>query len=53
MDHLIFSPFQSFPGITIRNAWITILILLEYFDAMHMKSLRKLIPPEFCDVMIT
>ena len=30
---------------TIRNAWITILIPLEYFDVMNMKSLRKLIPP--------
>ena len=38
---------------TIRNAWITILIPLEYFDAMHMKSLHKTIPPEFSDVMIT
>ena len=38
--------------ITIRNAWITILIPLEYFDVMHMKSLQKLIPPEFSDVMI-
>ena len=38
---------------TIRNAWITILISLECFDVMHMKSLRKFIPPEFSDVMIT
>ena len=37
----------------IRNAWIAILIPLEYVDVMHMKSLRKLIPPEFSDVMIT
>ena len=28
-------------GHTIRNAWITILIPLEYFDVMHMISLRK------------
>ena len=39
--------------ITIRNAWITILIPLEYFDVMHMKSLRKITHPEFSDVMIT
>ena len=32
---------------TIRNAWITILIPLEYFDVMHMKSLRKWIPQNF------
>ena len=36
----------------IRNARITILIPLEYFDVMHMKSLRKIIPPEFSDVII-
>ena len=38
--------------ITIRNARITILIPLEYFDVMDMKSLQKIIPPEFSDVMI-
>ena len=38
--------------ITIRNAWITILIPLEYFDVTHMKSLQKLTPPEFSDVII-
>ena len=38
--------------ITIRNARITILIRLEYFDVMDMKSLQKIIPPEFSDVMI-
>ena len=37
---------------TIRNARITILIPLEYFDVMYMKSLRKIIRPEFSDVMI-
>ena len=37
---------------TIRNARITILIPLEYFDVMDMKSLQKIIPPEFSDVMI-
>ena len=31
--------------ITIRNAKITILIPLEYFDVMDMKSLQKIIPP--------
>ena len=44
---------DKFDPYTIRNAWITILIPLEYFDVMHIKSLRKLIPPEFSDVMIT
>ena len=38
---------------TIRNAWSMILIPLAYFDVMHMKALRKIIPPEFSDVMIT
>ena len=38
---------------TIRTARITILILLEHYDVMHMKSLRKRIAPEFSDVMIT
>ena len=37
---------------TIRNARITILIPLEYFDVMDMKSLQKIILPEFSDVMI-
>ena len=32
--------------------WVTILIPLEYFDVMHMKSLRKIIPPELSGVMI-
>ena len=49
--------FWGYPGPhpehTIRNARITILIPLEYFDVMHMKSLRKRIPPEFSDVIIT
>ena len=38
--------------ITIRNARIPILIPLEYFDVMDMKSLQKIIPPEFSDVVI-
>ena len=37
---------------TIRNARITKLIPLEYFDVMHMKSSRKIIPQEFSDVII-
>ena len=37
---------------TNRNAWSMILIPLEYSDVMHMKSLRRSIPPEFSDVMI-
>ena len=37
---------------TIRNAGITILIPLEYFDVINMKSLREIIRPEFSDVMI-
>ena len=39
-------------GPTIQNARITILNPLEYFDVMDMKSLQKIIPPEFSDVMI-
>ena len=38
--------------ITIRNARITILIPLKYFDVMDMKPLHKIIPPEFSEVMI-
>ena len=38
---------------TVRTARITKLSPLEYFDAMHMKSLRQRSPPEFSDVMIT
>ena len=26
---------------------------MEYFDVMHMKSLRKIVPPKFSDVMMT
>ena len=38
--------------IAIRNARIMIVIPLEYFDVMDMKSLQKKIPPEFSDVML-
>ena len=38
---------------TIRTARITKLIPLKYLDVMHMQSLRKIIPPDFSDVMIT
>ena len=45
------------PGVekahTIRNIRIKYLIPLDVFDVMRMKSLRKFIPPEFSDVMIT
>ena len=37
----------------IRTARIAILILLEYYDVMHTKSLRTRIAPEFSDVMTT
>ena len=44
---------SSVLGTTVRNARITKAIPLEYFDAMHTKSLRKMIPTEFSDVMVT
>ena len=37
---------------TIRDARITILIPLEYFDVMDMTSSQKRISPEFSDVII-
>ena len=38
---------------TIRKARLTNLIPLELFHVMHMRSLRKIIPLELSDVMIT
>ena len=32
--------------------WEVRRVLVEYFDVMHMKSLRKIIPPDFSDAMI-
>ena len=38
---------------TIRTARNSMLILPEYYDVMHMKSLQKINAPEFSDAMST